>query len=67
MPGSKPILEINTEHPIVKKLDQEKADDRFKDLSEFLFDQAILAEGGQLDDPASFVHKLNEMLAGVAE
>jgi molecular chaperone HtpG len=66
MPGSKPILEINTEHPIVKKLDQEKADDRFKDLSEFLFDQAILAEGGQLDDPASFVHKLNEMLAGVA-
>ncbi len=67
MPGSKPILEINTDHPIVKKLDQEKADDKFKDLSEFLFDQAILAEGGQLDDPASFVHKLNEMLAGVAE
>ncbi len=65
MPGSKPILEINTDHPIVKKLDQEKADDKFKDLSEFLFDQAILAEGGQLDDPASFVHKLNEMLAGV--
>ncbi len=67
MPGSKPILEINTDHPIVKKLDQEKAEEKFKDLSEFLFDQAILAEGGQLDDPASFVHKLNEMLAGVAE
>ena len=67
LPGSKPILEINTDHPIVKKLDQEKADDKFKDLSEFLFDQAILAEGGQLDDPASFVHKLNQMLAGMAD
>ncbi len=66
LPGSKPILEINTDHPLVKKLDQEKADDKFKDLSEFLFDQAILAEGGQLDDPASFVHKLNQMLAGMA-
>ncbi len=67
LPGSKPILEINTDHPLVKKLDQEKADDKFKDLSEFLFDQAILAEGGQLDDPASFVHKLNQMLAGMAD
>ena len=67
MPGSKPILEINTDHPLVKKLDQEKAEEKFKDLSEFLYDQAVLAEGGQLDDPASFVHKLNEMLVGVAE
>jgi molecular chaperone HtpG len=65
--GSKPILEINTDHPIVKKLDQEKADDKFKELSEFLFDQAILAEGGQLEDPASFVHKLNDMLVTIAK
>ena len=67
MPGSKPILEINTDHPIVKKLEQESADEKFRDLSEFLFDQAILAEGGQLDDPASFVHKLNEMLVTIAD
>jgi len=67
LPGSKPILEINTDHPIVKRLEQEKADNKFSDWSDILFDQAILAEGGQLDDPASFVHKLNEMLVTIAE
>ena len=67
MPSSKPILEINTDHPIVKRLDTEKSDDKFKDWSDILFDQAILAEGGQLDDPAGFVHKLNEMLVTIAE
>jgi len=67
MPGSKPILEINTDHPIVKRLDQEKSADKFKDWSAILFDQAILAEGGQLEDPAGFVHKLNEMLVTIAE
>ncbi len=67
LPGSKPILEINTDHPIVKRLNEEKADSKFNDWSEILFDQAILAEGGQLDDPASFVHKLNEMLVTIAE
>ena len=67
LPGSKPILEINPDHPIVKKLENETADDQFGKLSTFLFDQAILAEGGQLDDPASFVHQLNEMLVTIAE
>lgn len=67
MPGSKPILEINPDHPIVQRLDDEKSDDKFNDWSDILFDQAILAEGGQLDDPASFVHKLNEMLVSIAE
>ena len=67
MPGSKPILEINTDHPIVKRLDQEKAEDKFQDWSEILFDQAILAEGGQLEDPAGFVNKLNNMLVSIAE
>lgn len=67
MPGSKPILEINPDHPIVQRLDEEKSDDKFNDWSDILFDQAILAEGGQLDDPASFVHKLNEMLVSIAE
>ena len=67
MPNSKPVLEINPDHPIVKRLDKEKSDDRFNDWSEILFDQAILAEGGHLDDPASFVHKLNEMLVSLAK
>ena len=67
MPGSKPVLEINTDHPIVKRLNQEKAEEKFNDWSEILFDQAILAEGGQLEDPAGFVHKLNQMLVSIAE
>lgn len=67
MPGSKPILEINPDHPIVKRLDQEASAERFNDWSDILFDQAILAEGGHLDDPASFVHKLNQMLVSLAQ
>ncbi len=66
MPSSKPILEINPDHPIVKKLDGEKSKKKFDDWSDILFDQAILAEGGQLEDPASFVTKLNKMLVSIA-
>jgi len=66
MPSSKPILEINPGHPIVKKLDGEKSKKKFDDWSDILFDQAILAEGGQLEDPASFVTKLNKMLVSIA-
>lgn len=60
--GSKPILELNPEHPMVVKLKDESNDDTFGDWVSILFDQALLAEGGQLDDPASFVKKLNAML-----
>ncbi len=67
MPGSKPILEINPDHPIVKKLDIEKSKKKFADWSDILFDQAVLAEGGQLEDPASFVAKLNKMLVSIAK
>ncbi|MCP4981580.1 MAG: molecular chaperone HtpG [Gammaproteobacteria bacterium] len=66
LPSSKPILEINTDHPIVKKLDAEKSKKKFADWSDILFDQALLAEGGQLEDPASFVAKLNKMLVTIA-
>ena len=66
MPSSKPILEINPDHPIVKKLDAEKSKKKFADWSDILFDQALLAEGGQLEDPASFVAKLNQMLVTIA-
>ncbi|MCI0401329.1 MAG: molecular chaperone HtpG [Gammaproteobacteria bacterium] len=58
---SKPILEINPEHPIVVRLNEEKDEKRVADWSRILFDQALLSEGGQLDDPAGFVHRLNEM------
>jgi molecular chaperone HtpG len=62
VPESKPIFELNPEHPLVKKLDQEPDEDRFSDLVSVLFDQASLAEGGQLDDPAAYVSKLNKLL-----
>jgi molecular chaperone HtpG len=66
MPVTKPILEINPDHPIVKQLDGEKSKKKFDDWSAILFDQALLAEGGQLEDPASFVAKLNSMLVTIA-
>lgn len=62
MPDSKPILELNPEHSLVKKLDHESDEDRFADLVEILFDQSTLAEGGQLEDPATYVHRLNKLL-----
>ena len=62
-PESKPILEINPNHPLVQRLKYEDANGaRFADWSHILFDQAMLAEGGSLTDPASFVKRLNEML-----
>jgi molecular chaperone HtpG len=63
-PESKPILEINPEHPLVQRLKYEDA--KFGDWSSILFDQAMLAEGGTLTDPAGFVKRLNEMLLGLA-
>ncbi|MBR7794233.1 molecular chaperone HtpG [Undibacterium sp. FT147W] len=59
-PESKPILEVNPDHPLVQKLKYEEA--KFSDWSHILFDQALLAEGGNLADPSSFVKRLNEML-----
>jgi len=60
--GSKPILELNPEHPIVARLQAEQAGERFDEWSNILFDQALLSEGGQLEDPAGFVHRLNRLL-----
>lgn len=65
MPGSKPIFELNPTHALVTRLKEEQDDQRFADLTNILFDQAILSEGGQLDDPSAFVHKLNELLQGL--
>ena len=63
--GRKPIFELNPTHPLVVRRKEEQDDSRFADLTHILFDQAILSEGGQLDDPAAFVHKLNELLQGL--
>jgi molecular chaperone HtpG len=62
VPDSKPIFELNPEHPLVKKLEQEANDNRFGDLAHILFDQANLAEGAQLQDPAAYVQRLNKLL-----
>ena len=67
IPGSKPILEINPDHPIIKKIDGEKDNDLFTDWSHILFDQALLSEGGQLTDPVSFVNKLNSMIVSMSK
>jgi len=64
-PMPTPILEINLDHPVVKKLEQTEGQEQFDDLASVLFDQALLAEGGKLDDPAGFVHRLNSLLSGL--
>ena len=63
-PETKPILEINPDHPLVQRLKYEEA--KFDDWSNILFDQAALAEGGSLADPAAFVKRLNQMLLDMA-
>ncbi len=62
VPDNKPSLELNPEHPLVKKLDEEVIEDRFEDISRVLLDQAKLAEGTSLNDPAAFVQRLNKLL-----
>ena len=62
VPNIEPILEINVEHPLVKRLSNEQDDDKFKDWSHLLFDQAMLSEGGQLEDPVAFVTRMNQLL-----
>ena len=59
-PASTPILEINPKHPVVQRLKDEEA--KFDDWASVLFDQALLAEGGQLDDPAAFVRRINGLM-----
>jgi molecular chaperone HtpG len=61
-PESKPILELNPTHKLVKRLENETEDAKFADLAHLVFDQALLAEGGQLDDPAAFVRRMNSLL-----
>ena len=67
IPESKPILEINTGHPLVDRLSAEGDDERFEDLSHIVLDHALLAEGTQLDDPAAYVRRMNKVLADNGE
>ncbi|MFN9104734.1 MAG: molecular chaperone HtpG [Betaproteobacteria bacterium] len=63
-PKARPILEINAEHALVKKLDSAESAERFDDLANILLDQAVLAEGGVLEDPAAYVRRVNALLVG---
>ena len=64
LPDAKPVLEVNPSHPIVRRLRPD--DPRFADWANLLFDQALLAEGGQLEDPAEFVKRSNELMLSLA-
>ncbi len=59
MPESKPILEINPEHPLVKKLE---TSNQFDDLANVIFDQAVIAEGGLPENPAEYIKRINSLL-----
>ena len=64
MPSTRPILEINPQHPAVMRLKYEES--RFDDWAALLFEQATLAEGGQLDDPAGFVKRINDLMMALS-
>lgn len=64
LPESKPILEINPDHVLIKRLHSIEDDVKFEQFAVVLFEQAVIAEGGQLDNPADFVRRVNELLVG---
>lgn len=65
VPVNKPVLEINPGHPLVQRMENETVEDRFQDWAHLLLDQSILAEGGQLENPAGFVNRLNQMIGEI--
>ena len=65
MPDSKPVLEVNLDHQLLKQVSGVDSDEEFKDWAELLFEQAVLAEGGQLEDPAGFVQRVNRLMLKV--
>jgi molecular chaperone HtpG len=64
MPDSKPMLEVNLDHQLLKQVSGIESDEAFKDWATLLFEQAVLAEGGQLEDPAGFVQRVNRLMLG---
>jgi molecular chaperone HtpG len=67
MPASRPVLEINATHPIVLHMKEKPAEQGFDDWAQLLFEQAVLAEGGQLENPAAFVARLNKLMLDIAK
>ena len=65
VPVSLPIMEVNPAHPLIQRLENLESGSQFNDWAEILFDQSILAEGGQLEDPATFVSRLNDLLVSI--
>ena len=62
MPDSKPVLEVNLDHQLLKQVSDIESEEAFKDWATLLFEQAVLAEGGQLEDPAGFVQRTNRLM-----
>lgn len=67
LPESKRVLEVNMEHPLIVKMDQQSDEARFADMVELIFEQAQLAEGSQLEDPAGYVDRINKLVLGLLE
>ena len=67
VPQTKPVLEFNPSHPLMGILDKESDEARFEELAQVVFDQATLGEGGQLDDPATYVQRLNRLIINMSE
>ena len=67
VPESRPSLEVNLAHPLVKRLEAESDEAKFTRLATLILDQAVLAEGRPLEDPAAFVRRLNEILVELGE
>jgi len=65
VPDVQPVLEINTDHPLVRRLEHDAAGSEFDELALLLFEQAYLSEGGQLEDPAGFVRRMNRLMLSV--
>ncbi len=66
VPETKPVLELNVEHPIVRHLEAVTEEAAFAELAQLLYDQAALSEGGQLVNPADYVRRLNRLLVRLA-
>ncbi len=65
LPETRPILEINVDHPLLARLSAESDDERFAGLANIVLDHALLAEGTQLDNPAAYVHRMNKLLVDI--
>ena len=67
LPTIKPILEVNPDHPLVVHLKEEQDEDKFSDWSHLLFEQALVSEGGHLEDPSVFVKRMNAILVDLSQ